>query len=296
MKNFKLGKLPKKFDARTLQLARYLQLPKLPMPPLSIDHATLMPMDIGMMGNDVYGDCTIAAAGHMVQSWSTYAQRGTETIADADIIAAYKIISPNDTGAYLLDALNLWKNTGIGKDKIEAFVEVSTGNLTEAKLAIQYFGSLYIGMSLPDTNTFGPWDVKNPTWAPNPYNGHAVCLIGYNDATQMFKVCTWGEIWDMSYDWYMKYCDEAYAVLNDIELIESTGLSPEGFNYTTLQEDLSQIGDPVSPTPDPVPPAPVPPAPVPPAPTPPDPSNNGGIVLIAVLVVVALILIWAVAG
>jgi len=170
----RLGKLPKKTDRRTLKLSRYL--PKLPTPMVSVDHASKLPANIGMMGNDAYGDCTCAAAGHMIQSWSAYAD-GLKTPPDADILAAYKIVSPNDTGAYLLDVLNLWHNTGIGVDKIEGFVETATADLIQAKIAIEYFGSVYIGMSLPDTNTFGPWDVINPTWKPNPYNGHAVNLM-----------------------------------------------------------------------------------------------------------------------
>jgi len=256
----RLGKHPKKFDHRTLQFARYM--PKLPTPPTATDHASKLPANIGMMGNDTYGDCTVAAAGHMVQSWTAYAERGIETLSDADILAAYDVISPNDQGAYMLDVLNYWHKTGIGPDKIEAFVEIGIADLIQAKLAIEYFGSCYIGMSLPDVNTFGPW--TTPTGPPDPYNGHAVCLIAYDDAKKMFKVCTWGEIWDMSYAWFQKYMDEGYAVLNDIEIITATGKSPEGFDFATLQADLSHIGDPVTP-PTPVPPTP---PPVPPAPTP----------------------------
>lgn len=250
-----LGKHPKKFDHRTLQLARYM--PKLPAPPAAVDHASRLPVDIGMMGNDQLGDCTVAAAGHMVQSWSVFAERGIETIPDSAIIDAYAIVSPNDTGAYALDVLNLWRKTGIGPDKIEAFVEIAAPDLTQAKLAIQCFGSCYIGMSLPDVNTFGPW--TTPTGPANPSNGHMVCLLSYDDARQMFRVATWGEIWDMSYAWFLKYVDEAYAVMNDIMVIQDTGKSPEGFDWAALQYDIAHLGDPVTPpgpTPTP-PPSPV---------------------------------------
>jgi hypothetical protein len=272
-KKFRLGKHVKKHDRRNLQFSRYLPL-SLPMPPKSVDRASRLPANIGMMANDQYGDCTIAAAAHMVQSWTTYAERGTLTIPDADIVSAYLSISPNDQGAYMLDALNLWYKTGVGPDRIEGFVEVAPADLIQAKLAIQYFGALYIGMGLPDENLYGPW--TTPTGDKNPYNGHAVCLIGYNDETQMFKVCTWGEIWDMSYEWYKKYTDEAYAALNDISLIQASGKTPSGFEWNTLIRDIAHIGDPIA---DPVPiPAPEPlpvPTPIPdPEPTPePDPVS-----------------------
>jgi hypothetical protein len=231
-----------------------------------IDRAARLPKDIGEMGNDKYGDCTFAAAGHMIQSWSVYADYPIKTIPDKDILAGYFALSPNDQGCFMLDVLNYWRKNGVGDDKVEAFVETAVASLIQAKLAIEYFGSVYIGMSLPNTNTFGPWDVKAPTWPANPANGHAVCLIGYNDATNMFKVATWGEIWNMSYDWFKKYCDESYAVLNDLSL-NTLGVSPEGFNMAALQLDLNHIGDPIV---DPVPPAPPPPEP--PTPTPPTPT------------------------
>lgn len=266
-KKFRLGKHVKKHDRRNLQFSRYLPL-TLPMPPPSVDRASRLPKNIGMMANDQYGDCTMAAAGHMVQSWTTYAERGTQTIPDADIVSAYLTISPNDQGAYMLDALNHWYKTGVGPDRIEGFVEVAPADLTQAKLAIQYFGALYIGMGLPDVNTFGPW--TTPTGPMNPYNGHAVCLIGYDDSSQMFKVCTWGEVWDMSYEWYRKYVDEAYAALNDISLIQSSGLTPSGFNWDTLIHDIAHVGDPITePVPVPTPtPEPDPVSPPEPAPTP----------------------------
>lgn len=269
-----LGKHPKRHDHRTLQLARYL--PKLPEAPASIDHASRLPASIGMMGNDTYSDCTIAAFGHAIQSWSTYAERGMQTVADKDIESAYFAISPNDTGAAMLDALNYYRKTGVGGDKIEGFAEVPTGSVDYAKLCIQMFGSCYIGMSLPDVNTFGPWTTV--TGAPNPNNGHAVVLIAYDDATQMFKVATWGEVWDMSYAWFKKYSDESYAMWNDLELIVASGKSPEGFDTTALQYDLAHIGDPiVTPTPTPTP-APTPsPTPTPtPTPTPPPAPTPAG--------------------
>ena len=271
-KKFRLGKHPKKLDRRNLKMASYLPL-ALPAPPPAVDRASKL-KGIGMMGNDKYGNCTIAAAGHMVQSWSVYAERGQQNIPDSEIIKAYLTISPADDGAFMLDALNYWRKTGVGTDKIEAFVEVEPRNVTQAKLAIQYFGAVYIGMALPSSNTFGPW--TEPVGPGNPYNGHAVCLVAYDDKTKMFKACTWGQIWDLSYAWYESYADEAYAVLNDLSLIKSSGLTPSGFDWNKLSNDLNHIGEPVTdpvpvPTPEPTPtptPDPDPVSPPEPAPTP----------------------------
>lgn len=246
----RFGKHPKKFSHKNLLMARYM--PMLPTPPSAVDRSGRLPADIGMMLNDKYGICAVAAAAHQIQSWTTYAERGMLTIPDADLLKDYFVLSPNDDGCYLLDVLNYWRKTGIGGEKIEAFVEVSPANMTEHELAIDHFGGVYIGMSLPDINTFGPWLV--PNGPPNPWNGHGVELLSYDRTTRMFKVATWGEIWDVSYEWIIAYCDEGYAVLDDISLIIASGKSPSGFNWAQLQADLLHIKDPVTPpAPDPVP-------------------------------------------
>jgi hypothetical protein len=72
MATYRFGKHPPKIDYRTLRLADYLG-PALALPPTSFENLarveqnlknapvpTLFPVD----GNDVYGDCTIAAAAH----------------------------------------------------------------------------------------------------------------------------------------------------------------------------------------------------------------------------------------
>ncbi len=231
------GKLPKKKDARNFQMETYTKgvLP----PPTKIDHASRL-VGIGYMANDTWNSCTVSTCGHMVQSWTVYAERGQMNISDEEIIEAYKtIMVGDDQGAYSLDALNMWRKRGIDNEKIEAFVEVEPGDLTQTKLAVQYFGSCYIGMRLPDERMYGPWTTV--TGVPKDTNGHVVNICGYNDATQMFTVCTWGEVTKMSYAWYQKYSDEGYAVADDISLNESTGKTPEGFDWNTLMGDLNNL-------------------------------------------------------
>jgi len=255
-KKQRLGKLPKKKDARNFQLATYTK--GVSPPPNKIDHASRL-VSIGDMANDVWNSCTVSTAGHMVQSWTVYAERGQMNLSDAAIIEAYKtIMVGNDGGAYSLDALNMWRKRGIDGEKIEAFIEIAPGDLTQAKLAVQYFGSLYVGLRLPDQNLYGPWTTV--TGIPKDANGHVVNICGYNDSIQMFTVCTWGRVVQMSYAWFEKYSDEGYAVADDISLIESTGKTPEGFDWATLMGDLYNIDNiiPDAPTDAPTDPAPAP--------------------------------------
>lgn len=233
----KFGKLPKKLDSRTLQFSSYAADIELPE---AVDRWSRL-RNLSALGNDVYGNCTCAAAAHMVESWTVYAERGQLTIPEKEVLDAYFSISPYDQGAYLLDALNMWRKRGIGPDKIESFVEIDRKSLTQAKMAIYMFGGIYVGMYLPDSiaASRGPW--TEVIGAPSLKRGHAVNIIGYNDKTRMFMVCTWGKIWSMSYDWYLAYTDEAYAVLNDISIDEATGKAPNGFDWERLSSDLKKI-------------------------------------------------------
>ena len=95
----KLGKLSPRHDPRTLHLANYLHPDVLPKIPVQKDWSGKVP-SWPMMANNAIGDCTTAAAGHMIMEWT--ANAGTEIVpSDTDIIAAYSAISGYDpqTGA-----------------------------------------------------------------------------------------------------------------------------------------------------------------------------------------------------
>jgi hypothetical protein len=229
----RLGKRPPKRDHRTLRLARYLTA-RLPAPPLAVDHSSRV-LDWPMYANDELGICGPAGAAHQVQSWSTYAERGTITPPLQQVKDDYYAITGGaDAGVYLLDMLNHWRRNGIGGDQIEAFVQVSP-NLDEARLAVQLFGSLGMGLSLPDQGTFGPWDrLYGP---PNPNNGHYVVGVRYADAERLLDVVTWGGILRMSYDFFLKYCvvPETRILTSDLEWVPAGDLA-EGRTLLSFDE------------------------------------------------------------
>jgi hypothetical protein len=130
---FRLGKKPPRVDSRTLQLAKYLRvcatdlvqkgtgLPEATAPshvlapaPASIDWTAKI-SSWPMMANDTLGDCTCAAAGHMIECWT--ANLGDAfTPTNTQIIAAYSATSgyvpgdpATDKGAVELDVLNYWR-------------------------------------------------------------------------------------------------------------------------------------------------------------------------------------------
>jgi hypothetical protein len=246
---YKLGKHPPKFDVRTLQFGAYLSK-GLPPPPASVDYSKAVPT-WPMMGNDKYGDCTCAAAGHMIEEWT--ANTGSaEILPDAKILAAYKHFAGSnaDAGANMLDVLKYWRKTGIGGDKILAFAQLQPKSSIEAKDAINIFANCYIGVSLPNfavapgTNYITtPWVVppQGPVndAAPNPSNGHCIPAVGYDDRN--LYVVTWGALKSMTWEFYSAYMDEAFAVLSDDWISKKVGKAPNGFDLAALKQDLASV-------------------------------------------------------
>jgi hypothetical protein len=247
---YKLGKQHPQIDSRTLQFGAYLTK-ALPAPPLSIDY-TKPVKQWPMMANDAYGDCTCAAAGHMIEEWT--ANTGEVSILpDQEILKAYNHFAHGnaDAGANMLSVLKYWRKTGIGGDKILAFAQLEPQNDVQLRDAVSIFGSAYLGLALPDFAVPPgadfltiPWLVpgKGPAGdaAPNPNNGHCVPAVAYDQ--RFIYVITWGAIKTMSWEFYNAYADEAFAVLSPDWIDKKVGKAPSGFDMAALEQDLTSIG------------------------------------------------------
>ena len=249
MTRMKLGKRPPKFDARTLLLANYLTK-ELNAPPASADYAKPI-SSWPMFGNDQYGDCTCAAAGHMIEEWT--ANTGTErTLSESAILNAYNYFAHGvaDAGASMLDVLKYWRTTGIGGDKIHAFAQLEPHNSLQVQDTVFLFGNCYIGLELPDfavtpgTNFLTtPW-IFPPTGpvgnaAPNPNNGHCVPAVAYDPRN--LWVVTWGALKPMTWQFYTTYMDEAFAVLSLDWINKHLEKAPPGLNLQALESDLASV-------------------------------------------------------
>ncbi len=239
----KLGKKPVRFDKRTLFLANYNK--DLAPPPPSCDLTAKM-SNLGMMGNDTLGDCTCAAVGHIIQTWT--AEVGNQVIIpDQDIVALYEEVSgynPNDPnsdqGAVELDVLNYWKAHPVDGNQLSSYVALNTQNMNEIMQAIFFFGGSYIGIQLPLTAPQQTlWTVvsQDGNGKPGSWGGHAVPVVAYDG--EYVTCITWGALLKMTWDFFAYYCDEAYALLSPD--IVGGGQSPEGFNLDQLTQDLSEI-------------------------------------------------------
>jgi len=251
---YRLGKLPKRDDERTLRLAAYLT-PATPTPPAAVDYAAAV-RDWGMLGNDRVGDCALAGEAHADMLWVANAERRQLRITTNQVLHAYSELTgydpaddgpggnPTDRGTVLLDALKDWRRRGIDRQTIKAFVEVDPLSVEHVRLAIDLFGCLYVGVELPDAvlprspGELPPWTVVpdgSHSHAPNPRNGHCVVYAGYDAAG--LTVVTWGTTVTASWDFHTAYCDEAYAMLSPAWLRHD----PPGIDVVTLTADLELV-------------------------------------------------------
>jgi hypothetical protein len=243
----RLGKRPAIHDERTLQLANYIT-GALPPIPKSANWASKVKI-WGMMLNDKMGDCTIAGVGHAVQTWTANASKEI-TIPDATILAAYEAISgytpsnPNsDAGCYEADVLKFWQKKGIGGDKLGAYVDCEPKNKQHVQAAIDIFGGVYIGLSLPiSAQRQTVWSVPpggtTGNGTPGSWGGHAVWVVEYD---QTWLTCvTWGALKKMTWGFWTTYCDESHVLVSS-DFLNGKKQTPLGFNMQQLLADLQLV-------------------------------------------------------
>lgn len=255
----KLGKAPVKFDKRTLRLKTYIKA--VTPPPLEMGYIDQV-KEWPMMLNDSLGDCTVACAGHQIEQWTRYAQPPGFTPSDAQVLAAYEAVSgysPNipgsDQGAVVLNVLKYWRRRGIAGHKICAFASINVNDPKEFQQAITLFGNVYLGVGLPvsaqdprtDENGLPIWEVQKEgpigNGQPWSWGGHAIPGVGYKSnivPNGGMRVVSWGQLYDVSWNFIRAYCDEAYAIVTQ-DWIEENQKSPSGFDINQLLADLNAL-------------------------------------------------------
>lgn len=243
--NVKLGRLPAKRSLKSLALSNYMKASAVPFPVL---HAWERPISYGMMANDRVGDCTCAAMAHQVMNWQAVANAGTPvTFTDEQVLAAYSAITgydgteATDNGAAELDVLNYWEQTGFAGHKIAGKVTLDLHNVDQIKAAIFIFGGIYIGFDVPayimeDTGQ-SHWRISQ-SGNTGIVGGHAVCNVGYGRAGT--SLVSWGQIYTMTWDFWLQYVEEAYACVSQ-DWLEQSGISPTGLDLQGLLADLASV-------------------------------------------------------
>jgi hypothetical protein len=271
----KLGRLAPhpETDRPRLKLGQFLTAAAYPAAPDTVDYISQVD-SWPMYGNDRLGDCTCAAAGHMIEAWTRYGQGTTIKVTDQDVLTTYEKVGgydprdpDSDQGAVMQDVLDYWRKTGIAGHKILAFAEVDVRSAGELAAAMYLFGHVYLGINCPDSamNQFDagkPWDVVRGAQVEG---GHAIDW-GFRSKGRNHKVITWGQPQEMTAAFFAKYVEEAWVVVDD-RWLSAAGTSPEGLDVAALNSAFTELTG--QPAPFPVRPQPSPtPVPVPPAPGP----------------------------
>lgn len=251
MSTLKLGKLEATPDHRDLLFANYLTGAPLPKRPARFGHAKLLPPNVGMLGNDQYGDCVFASAAHMTMLWNIEAGRKVE-FNDECVLQCYGEVTgfdpstgANDNGTNMREMLNYWRKTGIldaqgNRHKIAGFARIDPGNLEHVFTAMYLFGGVDIGFvvtqdAMDRFRANDIWDI-NP-WQQSPVlGGHCICPVTLYNFINSY---TWGCLQGCTQRFFTRQTDEVYAVLS--EEMMNQGKSPEGFDLSALQSDLSSL-------------------------------------------------------
>ena len=240
----KFGKKAAKRMRKALPLSNYLHMGQVAFPPV---HAWERPIAYGMLGNDSVGDCTIAGIYHLRMNWQAVANAGTPytpttdvVLADYSSITGYNPSDPStDQGANCGDVLNWYK----ANSTIAGFATLDVQNIDQVKAAIYLFGGVYIGFNVPESMVNQLNSGQDPDWSYSPTDapsgeGHCVAPFGYGRSG--LAPCSWGKIYHTSWDFWLAWVDEAYAVVSK-EWIKQAGTSPSGLDLNGLIADLAQV-------------------------------------------------------
>lgn len=242
----KFGKLAPKRSLKTPALSNFMSAKLVPAPPAKAFWEYKVRV-WNMLGNDTIGDCTCAAAAHLIMNWTDHGAGEFDPTLD-QTIEAYSAVSgydpltgANDNGAAELDVLNYWTKTGVAGHKIQGFATLDVQNIAQIKAATYLFGGTYMGFQVPqsamDQNQAGQtWDV---TADDSPIvGGHAVPILGYG--ADGGACITWGQIQHFTWAFWQKYVDEAYACVST-DWLNQFGKSPVGLDLVGLLTALKSL-------------------------------------------------------
>lgn len=248
------GLKPTPAKKRQFSLKRYTTPILLPKIPATFGHyEQLYSQQLGVLGNDLWGDCVPAGAAHIVMAWHAEQNKAVRfsmqaVLADYGFVTGFDPSNPaSDQGTSVGDYAAYWRKTGI-KDGdghvhfLAAYLDLTTKGVDEINAACYLFGAVGLGLALPaiamdQFNNDEPWDI--------PQNGtsedaglHFVVLLGF-DGTYYY-VATWGQVQRMTPAFLRVYLAEAMAFLSEDML--TGGLSIDGFDMGQLTRDLALLG------------------------------------------------------
>lgn len=197
-----------------------------------------------MYRNDVEGDCVIAGKLHAMGLWSAAdADSPGEVIAtDQEAHSQYvRICGPGDRGCVITQVLDVFRARGLtagGRTyKIDGYVAVDHADALLVKVALVLFGTLSIGINLPEAWTQeAVWDATTTRIV----GGHDVTCVDYDD--RGVYVASWGRVYLITWRAFTdpRWVEEAYCMLAPLWYGDDR-VAPSGVDVGALRADLDKL-------------------------------------------------------
>ncbi|MCI0643217.1 MAG: hypothetical protein L0Y70_29460 [Gemmataceae bacterium] len=229
---FRTGKLEVKKDSRTLKAAELLAGTAVDLPgefDIDLDDVPqIVAHGNRMYRNNKWGCCVISGRAHQTLRFELLETGRIIPLTDEEVEDQYFRETGGrnrDDGLVLLESLKRWRNEGWtagGRNlKIFVYASINKANREEIKTAIIMRMGIGIGLSLPDNATAEfasgrEWvDVSRPRGGGG---GHYVYVTGYN--SDGLTCVTWAQKQHMSWRFFERYCDEAYAIVDHQQTLD----------------------------------------------------------------------------
>jgi hypothetical protein len=214
------GKLKPEFHDTDLLFENLMRAA--PVPP-SYDADTKVPVPIAdnpMFANDQYGDCVMAARAHQTRRFEDLEQSQLLNITEQEVIDEYmRETGGQDSGLVMSRSFKAWKNRGwqaAGRSyRIYAYSRLRVGWVSQihqgmaADLGIQ-IGFTVTQEAMDQFDAGQPWELT--TNQSQELGGHCVYCVAYEPG--WITVVTWGKRQKMSEEFFRKYTDEAWGILD----------------------------------------------------------------------------------
>jgi len=249
-----LGKSSYVHDERTLLMTKFM-LPHFRIPAVwDFDkHRAKFPLPF--WGNDTYGDCVIAGEANHVFRLERLEQRRTVPLTDQDAIKRYMMLTgckapgdAHDVGLEVIGAMRNWRSQGFQsayKNRsylIAAYGELDPQDGAQLRSANYLLHGIHFGFWLPaaakQMTRNKVWDYQGQTgaeWQPGSWGGHLVYSKAFDP--DGFEILTWGMKVKVTNAFIEKYCDEAWAVVDNL----NTWDIKLRVDVAAIEKELSQI-------------------------------------------------------
>lgn len=234
-----LGRLPVQ-PVAIGDLLSYATQP-LPAPPAEVAAPNLT---YPMADNDRLGDCTIAAVVHTDQVTANLTSEPWTYPGDKAVQAEYfKLTGGPDSGLVEAVVLKAWvaAPAGLFGHELAAFAPIKVKQTKTIMQGVSLCGAVYTGVEVPapaeqQFADHKPWALTHTAADDDIIGGHAVPIVGYNATGPI--VVTWGALQQVTWAWWLKYAEEAYAVIT--AEVKARG-SLRGIDFTALDADLAAL-------------------------------------------------------